>query len=400
MSAAFTIKGIEALQQGEVAWDTRILGLGCRCQKAKKSFVLKYRMAGRQWLYTLGAFGDDFTPVQARTEAARLLGEVRAGRNPALAKREAREAPVLRESFVAFLEEVRAKKAAETYKQYALLYKNHIGPALGRHQVTAVMRADVARLHGKMAATAHQANRTLAVLSSFFSWCIKRGHLPDGAANPCRHIDKYREKPRERFLSEAELCRLGQAIAWYEGLRSERRDTVYVPAALRLILLTGARQGEILGLRWADVDFDRRLIRLQESKTGQKTIYLPAPALQVLAAIPRLEGNPHVICGAKPGARLVNIKDPWALVRERAGMPGLRLHDLRHTYASAAVAGGYHLKVIGALLGHANTKTTERYAHLANDPLQAASEDIGRKIGAALAGGRESDNVVPLRSGG
>lgn len=199
-------------------------------------------------------------------------------------------------------------------------------------------------------------------------------------------------------------------------------------AAIRLLIFTGARRNEILTLNWKDVDFANRLIRLQQSKTGQKTIYLSAPALQILSDIPQIHGNPYVICGAKEKSRLVNIKDPWNRIRKMAtlniwedsqqladlvgkakselptgfridalyalvlklakksninlpvGLMDVRIHDLRHNFASTAVTSGHHLKVIGSLLGQKNTKTTEKYAHLANDPIQLANEAISNRI--------------------
>ena len=151
-------------------------------------------------------------------------------------------------------------------------------------------------------------------------------------------------------------------------------------AAIRLLTFTGARKSEILTLRWDWVDFENKRLNLPDSKTGEKSIYLNAPALEVLSNIPRMQGNPFVIVGAKPGQRLVNIQKPWNRVRIDAGMPDLRLHDLRHTFASIAVMGGMSLPMVGALLGHKNARTTQRYAHLAGDPIQSAAEKVGHAI--------------------
>jgi integrase len=228
----------------------------------------------------------------------------------------------------------------------------------------------------------YQANRMLALLSKFFNWCEKHGYRPDGS-NPCRHIEKYKEQRRERFLSPVELARLGDALADAE---TNETTSPYVIAALRLLVLTGARLSEILTLQWSYVDFDHSLLRLPDSKTGQKVIYLNAPALQILTDLPRLEGNPHVICGKRDGAHLVNLQKPWRQIRKAAGLDDVRIHDLRHSFASVAAGSGQSLPVIGALLGHTQPQTTARYAHLAADPLRAASDAVGGKIAASLKG--------------
>ena len=163
---------------------------------------------------------------------------------------------------------------------------------------------------------------------------------------------------------------------------------------MRLLVFTGARLSEVLNLRWQDVDVERAKLWLPDSKTGRKALYLSAPALQVLADLPRLDGNPHVICGDKPGARLVNIQKPWRRIRARAGLEDVRLHDLRHSFASVAAAGGLSLPMIGKLLGHTQAATTQRYAHLAADPVRAANEAIGQRIAAMMKGGAGSDVVT------
>ena len=151
-----------------------------------------------------------------------------------------------------------------------------------------------------------------------------------------------------------------------------------------MLLFTGARLSEILTLRWDWIDFQRGVIRLPDSKTGPKTLYLNAPALSVLSALPRIEGNPFVICGDKKGAHLVNLQKPWRAIRTSAALSDVRLHDLRHTFASVGASGGASLPMIGALLGHSQPQTTDRYAHLAADPLRAASDAIAGRIAAAM----------------
>jgi len=409
-----TINTVKDMKPGETIWDSELKGFGCRHRQKVRVFLVKYRdgkgRTARQYLYTIGQCGSPWTPDTARAEAKKVLGRVANKENPAADRQQEKKAKNISEAFKKYLEDVEAKRRPQTYKSYKRLYEKIIEKELGSYRIDAVARADIARLHDSLRDTPYQANRMLAVLSAFFSWCEKHGHRTEGN-HPCRYIEKYREMPRERFLSEAEIYNLGEALKQYEEdhrlLKTTKKDktqkdeientvTPYVTAAIRLLLLTGARCNEILTLRWEDIIFERKLIRLQESKTGQKTIYLSAPALQLLTEIPRIENNPYVICGKKEGAHLVNIKDPWSEIRKNAGLEDVRLHDLRHNYASTAVASGHHLKVIGSLLGHADTKTTERYAHLANDPLQTANEAISKKILDAMTTKPNTDNVTKI----
>jgi integrase len=207
--------------------------------------------------------------------------------------------------------------------------------------------------------------------------------LRPNSSNPCRHIEKFRERKHERFLTEAEFERLGRALAAAER---EMLTTPWIIAAIRLLILTGARLSEIRTLRWAEVDVERRMLRLGDSKTGKKTIHLSDAALEVLASIPRLPDNPYVICGERPGTHLVNLQKAWRRIRRLAGLDDLRIHDLRHSFASVAAAQGLSLPVIGALLGHSQPATTARYAHLAQDPLARANAEISGRIVTALKG--------------
>ncbi|HZK90155.1 MAG TPA: site-specific integrase [Stellaceae bacterium] len=233
-------------------------------------------------------------------------------------------------------------------------------------------------------------------MSTMFNLAERWGLRPDGS-NPCRHVDKYPQHRRERFLSPAELARLGDALVAYDG-------SPYTVAAVKLLVFTGARLGEILGLRWEWIDFERGEARLPDSKTGAKTLHLPPPALAVLAGLPRLDGNPYVIAGAKPGAALVNLEKPWRAIRQSAGLDDVRLHDLRHAFASVAASSGMGLPIIGKMLGHSQPATTARYAHLASDPVKAAAAAVAGKIAAAMSGsggepGKDGATVLPLRSG-
>lgn len=205
----------------------------------------------------------------------------------------------------------------------------HIRPELGHKRAIEVSRADVARLHLAMKETPYRANRMLAVLGSLYTFGQRRGLIPD-EVNPSRKIEKYREHKRERYLSMVELDRLGAAIASAEadGVISK-----YAATAIRLLLFTGARLGEILNLKWEHVDFERALLHLPDSKTGRKTIVLNNAAMAILEHASRQEGNPYVIVGQKPEVPITHMKKPWKILVKRAGLEKARLHDLRHTFA-------------------------------------------------------------------
>jgi integrase len=206
------------------------------------------------------------------------------------------------------------------------------------------------------------------------------GLRPDGS-NPRKHIKKYPEEKPERFLSPAELKRVGEVLREIEQEGIELPSSI---AAVRLLMLTGCRLGEIMTLHWKHVDIASKALRLADSKTGPKVVHLGQPAIEVLQKIERVDGNPWVIVGTKPGARLTDLQPFWQRVRARAGLKDVRIHDLRHTFASTAVAAGQGLPMIGKLLGHRQVQTTARYAHLAADPIKDAADQIASSIAASL----------------
>jgi integrase len=222
----------------------------------------------------------------------------------------------------------------------------------------------------------YDANRCLEIISKMFNLAEMWGLRPDGT-NPRKHIKKYPEEKRERFLSAAELRRVGEVLREMEQEGVELASAI---AAVRLLMLTGCRLGEIMRLKWKYVDFAGRALRLPDSKTGAKVVYLGQPALDVLAAIERIEDNPWVITGTLPGAPLYDLQPFWQRVRARAGLKDVRIHDLRHTFASTAVATGQGLPLIGKLLGHTQVQTTARYAHLAADPVKSAANQVAKEI--------------------
>jgi integrase len=376
--------------------DSELPGFAVRVwPSGKKVYTLVYRSRSRtQRKLSFGPHGA-LTCEEARNLARQAISDAKHGEDPADRKRRDKAERTLGAVLEEFLSQhVDAKLKGSSAGGYRRLARLYIEPALGRQRLGDVTRADIARFHHKLAEKPYRANRALAVLSKFFNWCEKHALRPDGS-NPCRHISKYRESRRERFLSQAELARLGEALSAAEG---ERTATPWTIAAIRLLVLTGARLSEVLTLRWEFVDSERGLLLLPDSKTGRKAITLNGPALKVLSEIWRLPDNPFVVCGEKPGAHLVNLEKPWRRIRAAAGLEGVRLHDLRHTFASVAAAGGASLPLIGNLLGHSQPATTARYAHLSADPVRQVSEDTGRRIADAM-GSHPAGEIVPIRAG-
>ncbi len=386
-------------------------GFGVRCQTEAKIYVLKKRVRGTARWFTIGEHGAPWTPEKARTKAEAILGDIAEGQDPAKVREDERHSPTMAELCERYMTDYAVEhKRASTAQTDRMNIRNHVLPLMGKLYVADVTRADVdgfkravkdgktahnvkLGLHGRsiVRGGAGIANRSLALLSHMFNMSERWGWRSEGT-NPCRHVDKYRESRRERFLSEAELARLGDVLAKAEREGSERP---YVVAAIRLLLFTGCRLGEILSLKWAFVDVERAMLMLPESKTGRKAVFLSAPALQTLAGMPRMESNPYVIVGEKAGLPIVNLQKPWRRIRAQAGLEDVRIHDLRHSFASFAAAGGLSLPMIGRLLGHTQSATTQRYAHLAADPIRAANDLLGDRIAAAM-GGRRASEVVTL----
>ena len=378
--AKITLNVVKTLQPDSMVWDRDVKGFGVRRQRQAIKYVLKSCIRGKDHWFAIGTHGAPWTPDTARREAKRMLGELAAGRNLAALREQQRSIPTFADLVDRFLEEHGKKVESRTVTEYARLLRRHAVPALGGRSIDAIDRAAVAKLHHSLAATPRQANLLLSVLSKMMGWAAKGGLLPS-EANPCRGIDGYKENKRERFLNAAELSGLGEALREAE---QEKTLSPYAVAAIRLLLLTGARLSEILTLKWDYVDHDNRQLRLPRSKTGPKSIYLTAAVADILLSLPRVQGNPFVIVGERPGAHLVNLQKPWRRVRDRAGLDGVRLHDLRHSYASVGATGGLSLLFVGKLLGHTQASTTQRYAHLAEHPVRQAGEQISEAIAAAL----------------
>jgi integrase len=364
-----------------VLWDGDIPGFGVRVMPSgRKGYLIQYRVGTRSRKLALGPHGV-LTVDQARARAIQALADVKGGGDPAEVRKERREAITVRELSERFDREHIAVRVKEsTAKEYRRNLRRFILPALGRLRVTDVSRADIAKFHHSLRHIPYQANRNLEIVSKMFSLAEMWGLRPDGS-NPRKHLAKYTEHKRERFLSAAELKRLGETLNEMEAEGIELPGAI---TAVRLLLLTGCRLNEIMKLRWEHFDVEAGVLRLPDSKTGAKAVHLGQAAIDVLAATSRLPFNPHVITGTLPDQPLSDLQPFWRRVRARAGIKDVRIHDMRHTFASVAVASGQGLPMIGKLLGHSQVQTTARYAHLAGDPVRQAANDVAEVIAGQL----------------
>jgi integrase len=362
-----------------ITFDSEVNGFGVRVlPSGRRSYLVQYRSGGRTRRIAIGQHGA-VTVEQARKRAKELLGSVAAGQNPAEVIALHRGAPTVASVGARFLRDhVALRCKPSTAGEYRRALESFVNPAMGNHKIVDVTRADIAKLHHGLRDRPYQANRMLGVLSKMFTLCEVWGLRPDGS-NPCRHVPKYREEKRERFLTSQELRRLGDTLSDFER---SGQESAYVIGAFRLLLLTGCRLSEIQTLRWSYVS--ARYLELPDSKTGARRIPLPPAAQAVLAALPRSPGNPFVICGAVDGQHITDLQRPWRRIRAAAGLDDVRIHDLRHTYASNAVANGMPIQMVGKLLGHTQIQTTMRYAHLADDPVLRAAEINSAWLNAAL----------------
>jgi integrase len=385
MEARITKRVVDALMTkgpDVVLWDTGLKGFGVRCRSSgAKHYVLKTRIGGRQRWLTIGRHGSPWTPELARDEALRLLGLKVAGKDPAAERDHQKGVITVAELGSRFLTDYVAHHCkCSTAYEYKRSVEFFINSALGQYRISDVLRADVAKFHHDLRDRPYQANRALGVLSKMLNLAEEWGLRPDGS-NPCRHVKKYHEEKRERYLTRDELQRLGAALADADRNKTE---TPFALGAIGLLILTGARLTEILTLRWDYVDLENAVLRLPDSKTGPKLIYLNDAAIKLLRTIPKMASNPFVITGGKPGARLMNLQKPWLRIRTAAVLNDVRIHDLRHTFASFGAGAGLSLPQIGRLLGHTQPATTARYAHLAADPVRLASNQIGVLISTAM----------------
>ncbi|MES3057543.1 tyrosine-type recombinase/integrase [Sphingomonas faeni] len=362
----------------EFLWDDEVKGFGIRfLGSGRRVWVYRYRDENNRWRQLkVGEVG--VLPLgSAREQARSAAAKVQMGGDPAAERDAKRRALTVRQLAEVFDDRhialwVKASTAAE----YRRSLKTYILPEIGSKRVDEVTRQDVARIHRDLGHKPTQANRTIEVISKMFSLAEEWGYRPEGT-NPRKGVKKYPENKRERFLSAAELARVGEVLAEMEAERIEMPSAI---AAIRLLMLTGCRLNEIMTLQWRYIDYQHGLLRLPDSKTGAKDVPVGAPALTLLHSLPHPDGNDWVLPGKFPGGRLTDLQPFWQRVRSRAGLKDARIHDLRHTFASVAAAAGMSLLVIGKILGHSSEQTTKRYAHLARGTVRDAANDVSAAI--------------------
>jgi len=381
-----TIRAVDGLEKGETLFDTEVPGFYVRRQINRPSYGIKFRLNGRQGTFGIGPHGV-LSPDQARKKARTLLLGIHNGVDPREEKRRRKEGLTIADAIEKFLTTHTEKKSKpETQKQYRRLLRSNVAPILGKKKLKDVTLADIEKIHAANESTPYQANRMLAILSKLFNQAEKWGER-DQDSNPCRHVARYTEQPRERFLNGNELKSLAAVLysSWPEENSSQNTDnrplaSPFCIAAIWLLLLTGARLNEVLTLEWKFLNDELNSARLPKSKTGTKTIYFSEAAQQILRRLPRIDGNPHVIVGRKEGAHLVNLQKPWQRILAAAQIEDVRLHDLRHTYASYGAMNDLSEPVLMKLLGHTQPVTTQKYLHLQDAPLHIGNARVSEAI--------------------
>lgn len=413
-------------------WDSEVKGFGVRVKPSgSKSFVIKYRLGSRTKRYTISKVGSPYTVDEARKIAGDILRGVRDGIDPAEQKRGAREAVTVGDLVALYLAEGPADKPNKkeaSWKQDGSNLHRHVVPLIGGRLANSLTAADIAKFQrdiavGKTAADEKlgfrsrsivtggkgTAARTLAVLGAMLEWATGRKLIP---ANPTKGVKPYKGESKERFLSEGEVATLAEGLSILEELGMVHKT---IGDVIRLLAFSGCRKNEIASLKWDGVDFERGCLRIAKHKTdsttGAKVVPLAAPALKLLADRPRGESAyvfPRIRdaasqAGSDAGTvdgHVVGIQKAWEALRVWCGLDDVRLHDLRHSFASFAAADGASLFLIGKILGHTQARTTERYAHLHDDPLRVVADRTAGRIAAAFKVGGEGEKptaeVVPL----
>ncbi len=414
---------LASLPQNSTVWDAgkgAVSGFGARRQKgASIAYVVKYRTAdGRQRWATIGRHGTPWTPDLARAEARRLLGEVTKGGDPTRTKKEARTAATVSELCDVYLEGCQAGRILtrrQTTKKPSTLagdkarIERHVRPLLGSLKVATVTRADIERFrdsvsegatgalvktgkHGLAEVTGGRgtATRAMGMLGAMFSFAVRRGLRAD---NPVHGVERHAYDRRQRRVSDAGIC-----AALGGALRSMPRTTWPIAvAAVRFLALTGWRLGEMLGLRWNEVDLATRTARLTDTKTGYSTRSLSRAACDLLRQLPR--GGELVFFASRGSDKpMIGFRKAWLRIAGQAGLPAeVTPHILRHSLASVAADLGYSELTIAALLGHRKASMTSRYAHHADAVLLQAADAVSDRIAELMGDVQRSGNVITLR---
>jgi integrase len=374
------VDGIATPEEGEVKiWDAELKGFGFRVRASgHRSWFIQYRNAsGRTRRYTLGDYGT-LTPEEARQEARQKLAAVAKGEDPAEDRKQKREAETVAE-FAELYMERHAKVGKKSWQADERRLRKYILPDLGPRPLAEVTRTDISKLYLRIRAEhPHEANRVLSLVSIFFNLAVAWGQLPEGHPNPAKmpKSARFEESPRDRPITSDELPRLLEAVA-------EETDP-HIRSALLLYFITGLRKREILQAQWANLDIARQTLRLPETKTGKpRHVPLSSEAIGIIRSIPRMSGSPFIFPSpVKPDVPRNDLFKPWDRVREKAGCPDLRIHDLRHSVASWLTESGHSAQLIQAALGHASIRTTMGYIHrnAAKEPARNALEGLGGMI--------------------
>jgi integrase len=406
-----TLKTISAIPPNSTLWDDgkgAIAGFGARRQKGEAvAYIVKYRTSdGRQRWATIGRHGSPWTPDMARGEARRILGEVAKGNDPAARKQEDRKAATVAELCDRYLEDATAGRLITrrgTVKKPSTLdgdrgrIERHIKPVFGARKATAITRMDIeifydlvaegvtaARIktgkHGLARVTGGRgtATRVMGLLGAIFAYAVKRGLRGD---NPVHGVERHAYVQRERRFSDIEYKALGDA------LRSMPAATWPVAlAAVKFLALTGWRRGEMLALRWQDIDLATRTATLPDTKTGRSIRPLPHAACAAIKDLPRL-GSLVFPASIGDDKRMAGFHKVWLRIAAKGKLPAdVTPHVLRHSFASIAADLGYSELTIAAMIGHKKGSVTSRYAHHADAILLASADKVAERIVALLDG--------------
>jgi len=387
------IENIVAAGVETTVFDSATPGFGFRLTANRKGIWLARARAGDfRAKVSLGTYPEKSLSA-ARAEAHAALRDIRDGKDPRAEKAARRMAAQAGKTTVGELadrwlkEHVRLKLKPRTVSDYERIIDQRIKPRLGALPVSAVSKSDVIAFHATMANTPRRANYVVATFRALMAFAEDVGLRPANS-NPAKRIKMYRQGVRERFLSEEEIGKAADAIAKAEKIG---KIGPHAAAGLRLALFTGARSGEITAAEWSHIDWKRKQIRLPDSKTNEpRTIHLSDAALEVLKDLPRV--GSFIVAGRYKDEPHQNLTRAWIIARAYGGLQDVRLHDLRHSYASLAAGRGVSLHMIGKLLGHKVPATTQRYAHLARDAVASINDELGAAMQAAISKTKETQD--------
>ncbi len=404
-----TVDASKPKEKDYIVWDNDLPGFGLRVfPSGKKSYLVQYRHEGRTRRFTIGLHGP-YTPDKARNRAMGLLGDIGDGADPSGDKAKAHKDMTIGQLCDLYLTEGCGTKKESTIATDTGRINRHIKPLLGKRLVRSITQADISKFLKDVASGKTKtdvktkkrgralvrggkgtASRTVGLLGGIFTFAVQKGLRLD---NPVHGVQKFPDKRNGRFLSPAEMGKLGKALKRAEN----KKVNPAAITAIRLLIFTGCRKSEILSLRWDHIDWDNKCLRLPDTKTGQKIVPLGAPALELLASTDKIEDTSFVLPSADKDKHYVGLQKAWETIRAWEGLDDVRIHDLRHSFASVAALSGDSLLMIGKLLGHKDPKTTQIYAHLADSAAQQSADKIAKQIEAAM-NAEDEDGEVTVKS--